>query len=151
MENQDQIIMDDVFADNGAILTNETQKEFRTIGIWSLLLAIFGVLFILMFLLSSVSFFMMFTSSNVPELEAMKGLGFLMLIMSSIFVVPVVFLFRFSFKALKMRKISDSNEVLKTIQFLKSFFLYLVISIIGSFILMMFWSMYMATQSPSFN
>ena len=55
LDDNSKIIMDDTFTDGGSVLQSETQKVFRTLGIWAMLLTALGFFYILiMFTLFNV-------------------------------------------------------------------------------------------------
>ncbi len=149
LDDENNIIMDDSIMESGAKLTHETQKEIRTIGIWGMFLTVIGIISIMMFALSGFSVYFASKTMGVG-VPSMVGLSVFMFALGVFTIVPVIYLLRFSLKAIRMRNVTDSEELMSWVVLLKNFFMFLSIMIIVMTVFFIGWSMYMATQNPSF-
>ncbi len=153
MENDaSKIIMDDLMAEGGATFNYLSQKDMRTAGGWAMLMAILGSISVCIFTLSGASIiFMSQTMGDIGATSSLQGMGILFILVSLLFVAPIIYLFLFAIRAIKAYNIEGANEIHELIGSLKNFFMSFGIVSILSVILFIIWSMYMASQAPGIN
>lgn len=152
MENEDYII-DGNFAEAGLALNSQGRRELKSAGIWGLIMSIFGFLSAGIMSLSGFSILAVFNSGmpgmDQPGMEAMNGMGILIIVLGLIFMLPVVYLLRFSIKAMKAESKIDTYDLGLTISLLKKSFMSYAIIVLVSFIFYIIWIVYLGVSVGS--
>ncbi|WP_291726046.1 hypothetical protein [Bernardetia sp.] len=124
MENLDK----DIFEESIHFgLNSQTKKLLKRVVFWAKFISILGLLaVVLLSLLFGLS---------VIEREMILGDAVVMWIMLAFFIIPLVYLFVFALKAESALRESDSFILQKAVEYLKSYFKSIGISMILVFIL----------------
>ena len=124
MEDHRHMIMDDTLAAANVVLTPGAQGHLRTAGIWGILLSILGFLYLGMIVIGGISIMMMSSTMGLGAQEGvMTAMGIFMMLMGLIFIVPTVFLLRFSILSLKAGASMKTYMLTDAISYLKTFFM----------------------------
>jgi len=140
------IIIDDTLAEHGIALSARAQKDLRKTGMWGILLSIFGFIYVLVIIFSGIVMLTMFQTigAGIPASQqgAMTSMGVFVIIGGAVFIVPVIFLLRFSINALKANASMKSDTLTETISHLKLSFMTFGLMILFSMLLYFGWIAY---------
>lgn len=151
MEDHRHIIMDDTLAAANVVLTPGAQGHLRTAGIWGILLSIMGFLYAAMIVVSGIFLTVMSSTMGLGAQEGiMTGMGIFMIIMGLIFIIPMVFLLRFSILSLKAGAAMKTYMLTNAISHLKTFFMSFGIMTLLSIALYFIWIFSVAAFTRGF-
>lgn len=140
MEDNKHIIIDDTLAEANVVLTPGAQSHLRTSGIWGILLSIFGFLYSMIIVLAGISIITMSSTLGLGSQEGvMTGMGVFMIVMGLVFIIPIVFLLRFSIQSLKAGASMKTYMLTNAISHLKTFFMTFGIMTLLSVLLYFIW------------
>jgi len=136
-------IIDDTLADQHIILTRESRIDLRSAGTWAMMISVLGIIGVVILIISGISllFFVSNTGISGPDLnrpDVFNYMGLFFFLMAAIFLIPCIYLFRFSLHAMK----ADSSAIFQietTFKFLKKAFMSYVIIVGVSIILYFIW------------
>lgn len=140
MEDNRHIIIDDTLAEANVVLTPGAQKHLRTSGIWGILLSIFGFLYSATIIFGGGGIMVMSSTLGLGAQEGvMTGMGIFMIISGLVFIIPMVYLLRFSILSLKAGASMKTYVLTDAISHLKTFFMSLGIVTLLSVFLYFVW------------
>lgn len=121
-------------AEQHIVLTRESRIDLRSTGIWAMIISVLGIIGVTILIISGFSMIFIAPNSlgagnmNSFDMKVFSYMGIFFLILAFIFLIPCVYLFRFSLHAMK----ADSSAIFQvetTFKFLKKAFMsYVIIS-----------------------
>jgi hypothetical protein len=151
MEDHRHLIIDDTLAEVNIVLTPGAQGHLRTTGIWGIILSIMGFLYSGIIIIGGISVMVMSSTMGLGAEEGIiTGMGIFMTIIGLIFIVPMIFLLRFSILSLKAGASMKTYMLTDAISYLKTFFMSFGIITLLSVFLYFIWIFVVAAFTRGF-